>query len=67
MFKPEQKDRLVTESSLVLAREKTTAIADFLGQYGELAGWEEWLEFLRERPELEGFDWARTLAAAFSS
>jgi hypothetical protein len=27
-----------------------------------IAEWEEWLAFLQERPELEGFEWARHLA-----
>ena len=39
---------------------KTETFAEFLNEYGEHAEWEEWLVFLQERPELEGFDWARS-------
>ncbi len=38
---------------------KVAVLAEFLKEYGEGASWEDWLTFLEERPELEGFEWAR--------
>ena len=55
-------DELNAESRVPLALKKTEIFADFFREYGEHAEWEEWLAFLQERPELEGFEWARYLA-----
>jgi hypothetical protein len=55
-------DQLIGEWRQCRVHEKTAAYRDFLKKYGEDAGWDEWVAFLKERPELKGFDWARSLA-----
>ncbi|MCP4341551.1 MAG: hypothetical protein GY799_22390 [Desulfobulbaceae bacterium] len=55
-------DELIAERGLPPALKKTEIFAEFFKEYGEHAEWEEWLAFLQERPELEGFEWARHLA-----
>jgi hypothetical protein len=62
MLTSEQMDELLAESGFRPARKKTEVYAEFFKKYGEDANWEDWLAFLEERPELEGFDWARSLA-----
>lgn len=62
MLTLEQMDQLIAEWRLHRAHEKTAAYEEFLKKYGEDADWQEWVAFLRERPELKGFDWARSLA-----
>ena len=62
MLTEKQMDELIAEWRVQLACAKTGVYAEFLSAYGEHADWEEWLDFLQERPELEGFDWARNLA-----
>jgi hypothetical protein len=57
-----QMDEVIAEWDLPLALKKTEIFAEFFKEYGEHAEWEEWLTFLKERPELEGFEWARNLA-----
>ena len=64
MVKPAQLDELIAELGLPPALKKTEIFAEFFKEYGEHAAWEEWLAFLQERPELEGFEWARFLARA---
>lgn len=64
MVTPAQMDELITKLGLPPALKKTEVYAEFFKEYGEYATWEEWLIFLQERPELEGFDWARYLAGA---
>lgn len=54
-----QVDGCVAERGLPPLFNKTETFVEFLNEYGENAEWEEWLAFLQERPELEGFDWAR--------
>lgn len=62
MVSSTQLDEFIAERGLPLALKKTEIFAEFLKEYGEHAEWEEWLVFLQERPELEGFEWARHLA-----
>jgi hypothetical protein len=62
MLTSEQMDQLIEEWRIRHAHEKTAAYNEFFKKYGEQAGWEEWLAFLKERPELKGFDWARSFA-----
>jgi hypothetical protein len=62
MLTSEQIDRLIAEWKLFPVTEKSVVLAEFLKEYGENAVWEEWVTFLQERPELEGFQWARSLA-----
>lgn len=57
----EQFDKSKNSWKIRLAREKTDVYAEFLEIYGEQASWEDWQDFLLERPELEGFEWARCL------
>ncbi len=54
-----QMDGRVAERGVSLVLNKTKTYVEFLNEYGVYAEWEEWLAFLQERPELEGFDWAR--------
>lgn len=56
----EEMEKLIAEWRLRPSSEKTKVFADFLQEYGEFAGWEEWVIFIQERPELEGFEWARS-------
>lgn len=62
MLTSEQMDQLIEEWRQCRVYEKTTAYNDFFKKYGEDAGWDEWVTFLKERPGLKGFDWARSLA-----
>ena len=55
-------DGLLVEWKLPPAHEKSQVLANFFKEYGEYADWEDWLTFLKERPELKGFEWARSLA-----
>lgn len=57
-----QADEVIAEWDLPLVLKKTEIIAEFFKEYGEHVEWEEWLSFLEERPELEGFEWVRNLA-----
>jgi hypothetical protein len=62
MLTSEQMDEVIAEWRFRLARKKTEIYAEFFKNFGEHADWEEWQVFLKERPELEGFEWARSLA-----
>ena len=53
--------------NLNLTQKKKEALVEFLRKYGELASWDEWLAFLEQRPELKGFDWARSFFESPSS
>ena len=57
----DKKDKSLSEQRLRSACMKSEIFAEFLKEYGEHAGWDEWLAFLEERPELDGFEWARSL------
>lgn len=57
-----QKEGSLAEWKMLAAHEKSQVLAEFNKEYGEYADWEDWLTFLKERPELKGFDWARSLA-----
>jgi hypothetical protein len=61
MLTSEQMDDLITKGRFRLAHEKTAAYVEFLKNYGEHADWEDWLLFLDEHPELEGFEWVCSL------
>lgn len=52
----------IEEVRLSRSHQKSEVLAKFFKEYGELAGWDEWITFLKEHPELEGFEWARALA-----
>ena len=58
----DKKDKSPSEQRLLPVCAKSAIIAEFLKEYREHAGWDEWLVFLDERPELQGFEWARSLA-----
>ncbi len=64
MLTSEQMDELIAEWRYDLIRKKSESYVEFFKKYGEHAAWEDWLAFLEERPDLGGFDWARSLAAA---
>ena len=57
-----QMEGLLADWKLLPAHEKSKVLAEFLKEYGEYAEWEDWLTFLKERAELKGFEWARSLA-----
>jgi hypothetical protein len=61
MLTSEQMDELIAEWRFRLAYKKTAVYMEFLKNYGEHADWEEWLFFLDEHPDLEGFDWVHSL------
>lgn len=61
MLTSEQMDELIAEWKIRLAYKKTAVYVDFIKNYGEYAEWEEWLLFLDEHPDLEGFDWVDSL------
>lgn len=63
----DENDKSVAERSKHPVRIKSAILAEFLEEYGEHAGWDEWLDFLKERPELKGFEWARSLGDRYSS
>ncbi len=62
MLTSEPLDQHVLKWRYRLMLKKTESYAEFLQKYGENANWEDWLAFLKSRPELEGFGWARSLA-----
>ncbi len=59
MLTSEQMKDLLDERRVLLARKKTAVYAEFLLEYGEYAEWEDWLTFLKDRAELEGFEWVK--------
>lgn len=67
MHTSEKIDKLIAEWKLLPASDKQVVLAEFLKEYGEHASWEEWLTFLKEKPELEGFQWARSMAGLSTS
>lgn len=50
MLTSAQMDQLIGEWRQCRVHEKTAAYRDFLKKYGEDAGWDEWVAFLKERP-----------------
>ena len=62
MLMSSQMDGLLAEWKVLPAHENSKVLANFFKEYGEYAEWEDWLTFLKERPELKGFEWARSLA-----
>ncbi len=67
MFMSDNKNESVAEGRRHPRCMKSEIFAEFFREYGEHAGWDEWLAFLEERPELKGFEWARSLADRHSS
>jgi hypothetical protein len=47
----------LTSEECVLFEKKTEVVAEFIIEYWEGADW-EWLTFLEEREEVQGFEWA---------
>ena len=41
---------------------KSLLITEFLDDYGEDGGWDEWVSFLHEYPEIRGFEWVSQIA-----
>lgn len=57
MLKTPPINDLVTKRKEYEQGEKTKLIAVFLDEYGEDAGWEEWLSFLHRHHKVKGFEW----------
>lgn len=63
----DKKDNTATKPQPHPVCTKAAIIDEFLKKYGEGASWEEWLTFLAERPEMKGFEWARSRGSRRSS